>query len=105
MSLQKGIIAWIVFFLFTIGFGLIRTQRLELTHVAISAAAASILVLLSSLLPAEYTLTPGRLVRKWVVTFAAFSTIVRIIANSTWSHSLGTGFYSATCLILLDLFA
>ena len=47
--------------------GLIRTQRLELAHVAISAAAASILVLLSSLLPAEYTRYLGGLdANRWL---------------------------------------
>ena len=92
MSLQKAVIAWIVFFLFTLGFGFARTRRLEPIHFAISAAAALIFVILSILLPADYTVEPARLVRKWAITFAVFSTAVRIIAKSTWGHSFGTGF-------------
>lgn|GEM_PF-2058937 len=100
----KLILAWAALFAFTAAYGFARHGRLSRQTVVVGLATATVLVAVSRALP---TAAVGwqRVLAKWIVHFSLFTLATRAFARSSWRDSLHTGFFSATCVAILHIFA
>ncbi|HHT73635.1 MAG TPA: hypothetical protein GX008_07970 [Firmicutes bacterium] len=102
MSTGELILAWAVLFIFTAAYGLLRQGKLSRQVVAVGLAAATILVAVGATFPTE-PVSWGKVLMRWVVHFSLFTLAIRAFTRSPWRDSLGAGFFSSTCLTLLQI--
>lgn len=97
---------WFSLIAVTLVFALCQGRKLNYQTLALALAGATAFSLVALLFPSRgprLSLLPALL--RWPAYAGVFSLVFRFALRSGWRQSIGVGFFSATCLLLLQIFS